>query len=88
MNNKSATWYKTVGTDNRGAVKLEGRWVGWNCLHCARNAYPEKFKGNRWQGPPSPVIITAMNNPKIKCGGKEVHQQIFAKRAKVEELLK
>lgn len=76
--NRSATWHKVVG-GNFGAVKVGTKWVGFDCLWCAEDAYTDQFfgdKAQRWQGPISPAIDKAMKNrdSKVSCQGAAAHR--------------
>lgn len=64
--NRQSKWYKEIGGD-RGAVKIGTTWYGYVCLTCAQERYPELFKTDRWQGPPSKAIIQAMKSFSLWC---------------------
>lgn len=62
MSNRQSKWYKEIGGDS-GTVKLGTTWSRYSCLMCVRYRYPDKFKTDRWQGPPSSAITRSLNGP-------------------------
>lgn len=62
-------FYKEIGTDQCGAVKVGNKWLKYNCLHCARKLYPSEFR-ERTQGPPNKSITKALRGPiLVFCSG-------------------
>lgn len=76
--NRKSKWYKMVGGDF-GCIKLQGKWIWYDCLICARTMFPDHFMTPRWQGPPSPAIEkTIKERPtRIYCGGSDMHNLVF-----------
>jgi len=57
--NKKATYYKEVG-GHTGALKVSGRWIGFNRSEYYNLLKQGMLNGQRWQGPPSQAIIKAL----------------------------
>jgi hypothetical protein len=80
MSNKTSQWYKEIGGDF-GCIRPKGKpWVWYDCLLCARYQFPEIFKTQRWQGPPSKAILRGKANRvnrRLICFGGAYHNEIL-----------
>jgi hypothetical protein len=64
---------KTTGGYN-GAVKLNGKWMGFRCVHCLAATYGRENLKRLQAGNATKAAQAAMLKPTIPCRGATAHR--------------